>query len=163
NSPAWSPDGSRIVFTTGGLFEVTSLWIVSTASGAITNLGTVPGLFEPVFAHDGKSLYACAALGVWQIPITERPQQDLLPLSRLVRALPLDMLRRVAIAPVSRKIAFARLRLSSNIYSLPMNGDTPSGPPRAIIHDTRIRKTDPTISPDGKRILFNVASMDQSG
>ena len=162
NSPAWSPDAKQIAFTTGGLFEVTSLWLVAVGDGTITNLGTAPGLFEPAFARDGQSLYASAALGLWQIPVTAR-NQKLLSISRLVVDLPPDVLRRVAISPENRKIAFARVRSSSNIYSLPMNGDSPSGPPRAIIRDTRIRKTDPTISPDGKRILFNVASMDQSG
>lgn len=162
NSPAWSPDGRSIVFISSGLLSISSLWKISVADSLLTYIGTAPGLFEPVFSADGTSIFVTAAGSLREIPASARGA-DYRALSRKILDFPPDTIRYAAISRDGKKLAFGRIQTRSNIYSLPMSGDSPSGSPQPLIRDTRIRKTSPVISQDSRHILFNVSSLDLSG
>jgi len=165
NSPAWSPDGKYLAFTTGSLTKGTALWCVAT-DGSDPKLITYGGNFyNPVYAHDGKSLYVAAVrgatdFGIWQFPIFGN---TIAPVGRKIYSSLPAMSRDLAISADGRKIAFSSVATVSNLYSLPMSGAEPAGPPVAITSDTRFRKANPSFSPDGRRLLFDVFSSDQDG
>jgi eukaryotic-like serine/threonine-protein kinase len=159
NSPAWSPDGRTIAFITAG-FKVPGLWTVSVADGSLRRIsdGT---FFNPVYAPDGRHIYVSTEFALWKGSVDgpESAHPEHVKIADLVPETP----RYLALSRDGRKIAFSRIGSSSNIYSLPMAGDHPAGPPVALTHDTRLRKTSPSLSFDGQRVLFEVGSVDRNG
>lgn len=165
NSPAWSPDGKYLAFTATSISSGADLWSVAVDGGApvlITNAGS---FYNPVYARDEKSLYVGAIrgatdFGIWQFPIIGNTVSTLG--KKIFSSLP-AMSRELAISADGRKIAFSSVTTVSNLYSLPMSGPEPAGEPVAITNDTRFRKANPSFSPDGRRLLYDVFSSAQDG
>ena len=162
NSPVWSPDGKTIAFVTDGVNVRQALWTVSTDGTNLQKVGSSGGLFNPVFARDGRHVYLSASFGIWEVALFGKQDEHGPPRRKIFDASP-EVSRYLAISGDGRKIAFSRLRSMSNIYSLPMSGEKPAGPPVALTNDTHIRKTGPAVSPDGKRVLFDVGTFDRNG
>jgi len=65
--------------------------------------------------------------------------------------------RYLAISRDGRRVAFSRVLSSSNLYALRLDVPVRNIRPVAITADTRSRKSLPSISPDGSRVLFSVS------
>jgi Tol biopolymer transport system component/DNA-binding winged helix-turn-helix (wHTH) protein len=162
NSPTWSPDGKSIAFVTDGFMKSPALWTLELDSGKLTRIGSSWGLYNPVYAHDSQHLFLSSQFSLWEISLNERTSGEEFVRRKIFDSAP-EVNRYLAISPDGRRIAFTRTHTMSNLYELRMSGDQPSGPPVALTHDTRIRKTSPSVSPDGRRVLFDVGSLDRNG
>jgi Tol biopolymer transport system component/DNA-binding winged helix-turn-helix (wHTH) protein len=161
NAPIWSPDGKSIVFV-GGQDLAQTLWSVSVDEGRVRKLGFAGHIYNPVFGRDPGHLYVSAEFGIWEIDLNGKQDEQGLKSREIFNSLP-EIPRHLTISGDGRKIAFSRMKTTSNIYSLPMIGDHPTGAPVPLTHDTRFRKTRPFVSPDGRRVLFSVESFDRNG
>jgi Tol biopolymer transport system component/DNA-binding winged helix-turn-helix (wHTH) protein len=161
NAPIWSPDGKSIVFV-GGQDLAQMLWSVSVDDGRVTKLGVAGHIYNPAFGRDPGHLYVSAEFGIWEIDLNGKQDEQGLERREIFNSLP-EIPRHLTISSDGRKIAFSRMKTTSNIYSLPMSGDDPTGAPLPLTHDTRFRKTRPFVSPDGRRVLFSVESFDRNG
>jgi Tol biopolymer transport system component/DNA-binding winged helix-turn-helix (wHTH) protein len=162
NSPAWSPDGKSIAFVTDGFMVSPSLWTIALDTGKLTRVGSAWGLFNPVYARDGGRIFLSAQFSLWEVNLNERNDRKEFAQRKIFDSVP-EVNRYLAISPDDNRIAFTRVRTMSNIYALPLSGDQPAGPPIALTNDTRMRKTNPSVSPDGQRVLFDVGSLDRNG
>jgi Tol biopolymer transport system component/DNA-binding winged helix-turn-helix (wHTH) protein len=162
NSPAWSPDGKTIAFVTDGFMVSPALWTISLDTGSLTRIGAAWGLFNPVYARDGQHIFLSAQFSLWEVNLRDRDDHSEFLRKKIFDSLP-EINRYLAISPDGHRLAFTRAHTMSNLYAIPMSGDHPSGVPVALTHDTRLRKTNPSISPDGRRILFDVGSLDRNG
>jgi Tol biopolymer transport system component/DNA-binding winged helix-turn-helix (wHTH) protein len=165
NSPAWSPDGKYIAFTTGSVSEGTSLWRIASDGTDLEPINAAGGFYNPVYSRDGNSLYVGAIrgptdFGIWQFPVFG---SRVAPVGKKIFSSLPSFARDLAISADGRRLAFSDMMTVSNIYSLPMAGIEAAAAPVAVTNDTRFRKANPSISPDGKRILFDVFSSDQDG
>src|SRR5262249_55511297 len=121
--------------------------------------------YNPVYSPDGNSLFVGAVrgptdFGIWQFPILG---STISPVGKKIFSSLPTFSHDLVISADGRRLAFSNRMTVSNLYSLPMSGVEPSSAPVAVTSDTRFRKVNPAISPDGKRILFDVFSSDQDG
>jgi Tol biopolymer transport system component len=138
------------------------LWTVSVRDGRLTEIAQ-GNYFNPVYAKDGHHIYLSTEFALWRASLDAPHETKGLPDHvKLLDSLP-ETSRYLAISADGRKIAFSRMTSSSNIYSLPMSGDHPRGEPEPLTRDTRLRKTNPAVSFDGRHVLFEVGSIDRNG
>jgi Tol biopolymer transport system component/DNA-binding winged helix-turn-helix (wHTH) protein len=162
NSPTWSPDGRTVAFITDGFMELPGLWTLKLDTGRLTHLGSAWGLFNPVYARDGRRIFVSAQFSLWEVDLADQNRRNGLTHKKVFDSLP-EISRYLAISADGHRLAFTRAKTISNLFALTMSGDRPSGAPVALTHDTRMRKTNPSVSPDGRRILFDVGSLDRNG
>jgi Tol biopolymer transport system component/DNA-binding winged helix-turn-helix (wHTH) protein len=164
HSPAWSPDGKTVAFIYDRLYGDSELWSVAVDSGSLQPIANDGLFFDPAFAPDGRRIYVPAVRdgvrGIWEFPVPGADSGIPSGGHRIFSSLS-DHARGLAISPDGREIAFSRLGTISNLYSLPFSGTIPARQPTALTHDTRYRKTYPSISSDGRRILFEVMGSDR--
>jgi Tol biopolymer transport system component/DNA-binding winged helix-turn-helix (wHTH) protein len=155
-SPAWSPDGRRIVFTTYSAAP-SRLWSVEASGGSPSLLVEARvSIHDPVFAPDGSAVYyATGGPYVVRVPLsvdTGLPQGE--PVALSTPGIPTA--RYLSISGDGRRIAMAALSLKSNLWSVsvsPASGAAVA-PPVALTDDTSRRKTTPAFSPDGEWIAY---------
>jgi serine/threonine protein kinase len=159
-SPAWTPDGSEILFTCGGVGSHRGLWRIP-ASGSTRTAQLVPGACEEAqtvsIARRGTaSRLVCTRgsvdVGIWDVELSERGEpasapRDLLP-STAVEINP-------ALAPDGQRVAFMSDRSGSiEIWACEKDGSNP-------IQLTSFGRGIPSNlcwSPDGARIAFGYRS-----
>ncbi len=152
-SPAWSPDGKRIVFCASN-FVVSSVWTISSKGGDL--LQTAKGyLTDAVYAPDGESIYYGSDYGLWKIrvsPLTGVPVGEPVELANTSPA----RLRHFAVSADGKKIAYVPLSISSNIRSVPISpaSNEATGEPVPLTQNRGFRNTIPSFSPDGKKIVY---------
>lgn len=155
-SPAWSPDGRRIVFTTYSSAP-SRLWSVPASGGSPRLLveARVP-IHDPVFAPDGSAVYyATGGPYIVRVPLsleTGLPQGE--PAALSTPGIPTA--RYLSISGDGRRIAMAALSLRSNLWSVPVSPASGAAvaAPAALTDDTSRRKTTPAFSPDGEWIAY---------
>jgi Tol biopolymer transport system component len=84
----WSPDGSRIVFLSGG-FLTSRLKVIDVASGEVERVHGVPrGVWAPSFSPDGRSILFSMAISTprdgWRVDMWTVPERGGTP-RRLIR------------------------------------------------------------------------------
>jgi Tol biopolymer transport system component/DNA-binding winged helix-turn-helix (wHTH) protein len=152
----WARNGGAIAFTSLG-----RLWYMSLPNGEPQLIRTNFGVYDPVFAPDSKSIYASSLgnFGISQYPAPGTRSGIPSEGRRVFSSLPgHEFSRHPAVSADGQKIAFALLKSQGNLYSIPMQGENAKGPPVALTSDTRLAKSTPAISPDGRRILFSASS-----
>lgn len=144
--PAWSPDGTKIVFVSdrGGEFD---LWVMDADGTNVASLTHAPGgNFSPAWSPDGQriafsssrdgdsEIYVMNANGSNQVRLTNSPGMDDEP----------------AWSPDGGKIAFsARRESNSQVYVMNADGSNQINLTNDIEEDAS-----PSWSPDGSKIVY---------
>jgi Tol biopolymer transport system component/DNA-binding winged helix-turn-helix (wHTH) protein len=158
-SPTWSPDGRRIVFLASDTSQ-TAIWSVSAAGNDLKPLTTDQLYFDPVYAPDGEAVY-CVGIsknvyGLWRIQVSQTGERSGDP--QEVQGAGTQPIRNLSISANGKKIAYSARSLTSDIWSVPLSPATSEAisDPLPLLQDRSARKTNPSISPDGKRIALGV-------
>jgi Tol biopolymer transport system component len=154
--PHWSPDGKKIVYQRieRTKFDIAMVDIGSRKSVAVTNDNYRK--INPVFGHDGKSIYFSSDRGggmnLWRLAIgaDNKPNG---PPQQLTRGAGQDV--EIAISPDGKRLVYATLRQNDEIWRMPLTADgTVAGPPQRVVATTR-EDSRGAWSPDGQMIAFN--------
>jgi Tol biopolymer transport system component len=154
-SPAWSPNGRYIGFTTFDGGRDSGAWIVSVSDGRLSRLTESTKLYELAFAADGRALYAAGGEALaYRIPF----DQDRGVASGAIETLVIggvQAVRGVSVAADGSRLAFSGMALDSQIWAQPID---PEGQPRGeaypLTRDTSRRQWMATVSPDGRRVAY---------
>jgi Tol biopolymer transport system component len=158
-SPAWSPDGRRIVFATYSAAP-SRLWSVPAEGGAAALIAEAHGaLFDPAFTPDGRWIYyATGGPYMVRVPVSpatgERRGEP-----QAIAAGGVAGVRHLSISGDGQRVTLAGLSLQSNLWDVPVSPTTgeAAGPPRPLTDDTSRRKTTPVFSPDGRWIAYTAS------
>ncbi len=159
-SPAWSPDGRRVVFSTADR-RLAEIWSVSASGGDLVRLvQDQPYAFDPAYAPDGRSVYYSSwsgrfTYGIWKVPVGPRDGRPTGLPSEVANLGPLR-LRHATLSRDGRRIAYSALTLTSNLWSVPLAPSTrePAGGPQPLTAETG-KTARPAFSPDGRRLAFD--------
>jgi len=155
SSPQWSPDDRRILFAASGW-----LWTVGSSGQDLEQVA--PGVFgyDPVYSDDGKRVLffggTTSESGIWEVAVNDRGIATARP--QRVHSLPPGTGHYLALSRSGKRVAFVIMDTKDNLYSIA----TRSGgqrEPGAVTQDTRLRKTNPSLSPDGRQVAFAVAQI----
>lgn len=152
-SPAWSPDGRRVVFATSDFF-VTAIWAVDVDGGDPYPISTtILPAYDPIYMPDGRSVIFGSGTWIWRVPLDAdgRPRGE----PDAFTAAGLQNVRHFAAAPGGR-VAVVALSMRTSLLSAPIDPrGRATGAPRPLTDDTRTRNSLPVFSPDGLRIALN--------
>ncbi len=155
-SPVFSPDGRKLLFVSY-VRPRSELWTVNRDGTGATQVGkSLPFYFDPIYTPDGKAIYFGSAppnsasgtgKGLWKLTLDAdgKPQGD--PVE--VLSIGLASVRHLAFSKDGRRLAYSALTTSSNIWSAPVGGGSPTPLTTGIARNSR-----PAFSPDGSRIAF---------
>jgi Tol biopolymer transport system component/DNA-binding winged helix-turn-helix (wHTH) protein len=160
SSPAWSPDGKRIVFLAYDT-SLAEIWSVSTQGDELKRLTTHQLFFDPIYAPDGETIY-CVGIsrnmyGLWKIQVGAATGERVGDVIEVQSAGP-QPLRHLTISADGKKIAYSSRSLTSDIWSVPLSpaSSEAAGQPVPLLQDRSVRKTNPIFSPDGKKIAMGI-------
>ena len=149
--PAFSPDGSRIAFSSsGGQSGAGGIWVVNN-DGTNPNLISFDGDFQPTWSPDGQTIaFSSTRTGVAQIFTMTPFGTDVTNLSNN----PLVNDRMPTYSPDGTKIAFQRtpnaITPVGKIWTMNANGSVQTQVTLGVGNDER-----PSYSPDGTTIAFS--------
>lgn len=155
-SPAWSPDGRRIVFSSSwrGWSEI---WSIDRQGEDLVKMADSMTAYDPAYSPDGERIYFSArnlqVIGLWAVEITPRSGR---PRGNpfLISNLGLASIRQIAISRDGQRMAYATMTTGSNLWSLALSADfDPLGAPSPLTSGAG-RNSRPEFSPDGSRIAF---------
>ena len=157
--PAWSPDGSRLAFSTEAIFNptarqgVSAIWIVDVAGGPPRELEGTGDAAQPSWSPSGdriaywsntggqRDVYTVPSAGGARVAVVEDGALDWSPVW----------------GPAGRSVYFGSDRGGSmNLWSVavdPASG-RPSGVPEPITTGVPAALEQPSISKDGRRLVF---------
>jgi Tol biopolymer transport system component len=145
--PAWSPDHTRIAFTSGGLVRRKGIWVMNSDGSAQRRLTTRSGDGDPTWSPDGRRIAftGSSATGsdLWVVPAAGGKARPLLRTLRANESAP-DW------SPDGRRIALESTRGGSRqVWVLTLA----SGQARRLTGGGR-DSISPDWAPDGRRIAF---------
>ncbi len=158
-APSWSPDGTRLVFSTS-LYGRSEIWTVTVEDGEIQPLVTdLANGYDPVYSPDGRSVYFSASSrqvsGLWRVPVSPRNGRATGE-PRQIRNLGLASIRQLAFSHSGDRMAYTAIKTSSDLFSLPIDPDTstPADRPTPLTRHGG-RNNRPVFSPEGDRVAFD--------
>jgi len=155
-SPGWSSDGRFIAFSVFEGARNNGVWVVSIDTGAVTPLlRGYRGLYELVFAPDDSALYVAGGEPyISRVPF-DRKTGTIAGERELIAVPGVSGVRGLTVSPDGRRLAFAGLAISSQLWAQPVAADgTGRGEPRALTTDTSRRNSQPAVAPDGSRVAY---------
>jgi Tol biopolymer transport system component/DNA-binding winged helix-turn-helix (wHTH) protein len=156
SQPAWSSDGTRVVFVTQyvGPSEV---WTIDVASGALTRLMVcLQSCATPVLDVDGRALFYTAAephRGVWRVPLSADGRSTVGEPVALFTPIDSDV-QGLSLRRDGRQLAFTLQTVRSNLESIALAAGAPPPRPQPVTRDTSVRNTWPIVSPDGSKLAY---------
>jgi Tol biopolymer transport system component/tRNA A-37 threonylcarbamoyl transferase component Bud32 len=156
-SPAWSPDGARIVFVAEA--RASSLWSVSLEGDDLFRVTAERfRTFDPVLVARGDAVYFAAISdnqnhGMWRASLSTRdgrPQGEPVQIANLGAT----TVRHLTLSPDGTRIAYSAQAMKSNLLALPLaRANETAGEARALTAES-VRNSFPVFSPDGRRVAF---------
>jgi Tol biopolymer transport system component/predicted Ser/Thr protein kinase len=156
-APAWSPDGSKIVFQNLARtkFDIRTVNLESKQMNWITNDFRIN--IRPSWSPSGGFIYFSSdrsgGINIWRVPVKADGTTGG-TLQQVTTGAGQDI--EVAVSPDSKRLAYATLRQNADLWRLPVSPQTglPNGTPEAVISTTR-EDSRGAWSPDGKIVAFN--------
>jgi Tol biopolymer transport system component/DNA-binding winged helix-turn-helix (wHTH) protein len=160
SSPQWSPDDRQILFFGPGF----GMWTIGVNGEGLKQLLPKRFAYDPVYRADGHLVYFLSAdsegYGIWKVPIDPAGEATGEPVK--IQGYSPGVVQYLASAGREGQLAFSVMNTRDNLYSVdPSNSG--SGEPLQLTHDTRLRKTLPSFSPDGSLIAFHVMQRGSRG
>jgi hypothetical protein len=84
-TPAWSPDGSLLLFTVNEGTDFNAIWIAAADGSSSRKVATVHGLvFDPLFSGDSRNIFyvhgtSWVRKGLWTVPVDGGSPKQILP------------------------------------------------------------------------------------
>jgi Tol biopolymer transport system component/DNA-binding winged helix-turn-helix (wHTH) protein len=153
-SPSWSPDG-RIVFAAydGGR---SNFWTVDVQGGAPVGIpASNTRQMRPVFSPDGNAIFASCltaelTFGICKTDVSTGVTKEVVWTGLMA---PRDL----AISRAGTSLAYSLTLTTSNLWTMRLTPDgRPAGSPAPLTEDSSLRSTMPAISPDGRRVAYQV-------
>jgi Tol biopolymer transport system component/DNA-binding winged helix-turn-helix (wHTH) protein len=182
SQPAWSFDGTRVVFLRQ-YFGPTEVWTIDVPSGVLTRVMVCPqSCATPVLDIDGRALFLTAPepfRGVWRVPLSADGRSAVGEPAALFTPIDSDV-QGLTLRRDGRQLAFTLQTVRSNLESIALPATAPArrdaSPPRPqpVTRDTSVRNTWPIVSPEGDKLAYLsrrsgtgrhiwIASLDGSG
>ena len=168
HSPAWSPDGRRIAVTSGNAKFIfggvhfanvgtSSLWVIPMDGGPLVPVTDAANLnLSPQWAPDGRALLFVSDRGgsrdIYRVPVARNGAPDGVP-ERVTTGLGAQT---ITLSSDGRHLAYAQLRSTANIWSLPVPRTGPVSAANALALTTGnqiIESMD--VTRDGKWLVFD--------
>jgi Tol biopolymer transport system component/DNA-binding winged helix-turn-helix (wHTH) protein len=155
SEPAISPDGRYVAFVSYGGVGKSALWELDLQTGITERLQDgSPYAYSPVYARDGKSIYAIGALdgdvsAILRFDLDLRKRTPAGPPQVLGR-FEIGILRDLTVAPNNHRLAYTISGMASNLWSVT------DGQMRAHTNETSYRITQPAFSREGERLAYLV-------
>jgi Tol biopolymer transport system component len=156
-APSWSPDGKRVAFDASN-FGTYSVWSVSLQGTDVKKTSGQLHATDAVYAPDGKSIYFVGDRGssIQKVNVSGAGE----PIGEPIKVFDASgaRIRQISIAANGKRIMYASLSTSSDIWLTPLTLDVDSTneQPIELTHGRNTRNTLPAFSPDGKRIVYVV-------
>ena len=160
--PSWSPDGRRIAFSASDR-RSTAIWSVGVDGDDLQPIAAEARInLHPTFGFAGQDLLfvgppadgrQASAYVVWRQPLDDRSGKPLGEPHPVVRP-GLATIRQLAISPDGRELVYGALKTASDLWGLPLAGNSASGPPQPLTSGLH-RVSRPAFSPDGARLVYD--------
>ena len=158
-APSWSPDSRHIVFVSA-IRGTGELWSIGADGTGLVRMGVrSSGYFDPVYAHDGKSVLYGAVLagqsfGLWQLPVSPDTSTPLGE-PRQITSSGGVRIKNLALSSDGKALLYSAVGMTGSLQSLPVSKSfDAAGEPVALTSDVGCRDILPKFSPDGSRIAF---------
>lgn len=162
--PAWSPDGTRLVFTSpcknkSDSYSDSSLYIINADGSGLVHLPSSPGSdFEPDWSPDGKKIaFTSMRTGHMQIYVYDLEKDTL---TRLTYTPFGTATRQPDWSPDGKQIVYS-YRRSINAYQIWLMTSTGKDQRQLVRSGINFSDNLPTWAPDGKIILFHERPTDK--
>jgi Tol biopolymer transport system component len=113
-----------------------------------------------VFSPDGNKIWfvggSAADSGIWEVAVDSAGRATGAP--HLLHSVPPGNGHFLAASASGKRIAFVQMNTRDNLYSIAV-GNGAGATPVPVTRDTRLRKTNPGFSPNGKLVSFGVAQV----
>lgn len=151
--PTWSPDGRRVAFLVRGLARA-EVWTVGRDGGEPEFVWScTSACSRAAYEPGGQGLIlSVRGRGYLRVPVDQVRGTTTGP-PRVLVTQHADFPGHIAISPDGRSAVYTDMRVSSNLYAMPIGRDGAAGPARALTGEAG-RMMTPVISPDGRRVAF---------
>jgi Tol biopolymer transport system component/DNA-binding winged helix-turn-helix (wHTH) protein len=155
--PAFSPDGSSVVFVRGTLAGVVSdLYVVPTAGGDARRLTFDKTWIKgaPTWTRDGREVVFASARGglasLWRVPASGGEPQPVAGVGVIASS--------PSVSPIGNQLVYQQQFFKENIWRLNLKDETHRQGQPAVVGLKKGRNWRPHFSPDGKRFAFESSS-----